>query len=265
MRWPAVALVAAGALLPSGVTQAAMSPVRTAVSATFLLECGNYTGTAWQFSPGRYLTANHVVAHCRVPLIVSSSGTHASKVVLHNTIDDIAELMSSFIAPSSVPLSRSVLTTNERLYVRAAPGGVLGTTSGTLLRESSVDGIPSIELSASVNPGSSGGVVVDEAGAAVGLVQKKSSDPATGIAIRQPFITQFLQRKLVGTKVGPLQMARIHSLATGILWLGVGALFVPTAFLWWRAQRRHRLATKSVQIYDKVPVVLGRVFWDGDK
>ena len=226
----AIVLIGVFTLFKGGIALAASPPVAAAVGATFLLDCGAYTGTAWQFSPGLYLTANHVVVHCRTPMIVSKSGAHRSNVILHNTLDDVAELKSSFIAPSSIPIRVSSIATNEKLYVRAAPGGRLETSSGRLIGDFPVDGIPSIETSAFVDPGSSGGVVINESGDVVGLVQKKSTDPTFGVALRQPFISGFLARKLPGTDAGPLPISSASDISVDLLWMMVATVFSAVSY-----------------------------------
>ena len=233
--------------------------------ATFVVVCGDKTGTVWQFSPGLYLTANHVVNHCNQPQIISSTGPRNSKTIFHNANYDIAELQSTFVAPSIVHISNAPIKIGDLVRVRSAPNGQLGTATGRIKRIELLNNIPVIEVSAHVSPGSSGGVMTNSSGNAIGLVQKlEPMLPELTIGIRQPFLSKFLSKKMPGGSNSP-ELSTLSIRAGNVLFVAVITPFIILLIaLMVTNQRRKQQKTHSIQENQIVPLVLGNRLLEGD-
>jgi S1-C subfamily serine protease len=214
-------------------------------AATFVVQCGLEEGTTWQIGRGDYLTANHVVAGCDHVLIVTDAGLRDATVVRRNVAYDLAEVHSAYVAPESLALGNFVFRSGSRLTIRSAPGGTLVTTRGMLLSTSIVDGIPVLLTNARVSPGSSGGAVLDANGRVVALVQKMLLDGThITLAIRQPYLHDFVTGALRGTRVGPAAGGAVVLTHSTPLLLVMSSLLVAlVAVLWplsiYRVRLRH--------------------------
>ena len=234
-------------------------------SATLVVYCGNYEGTVWQFAPGRYLTANHVVKHCNVPQIKTSDGLKSSKVVMHDFSYDIAELKSSYIASGIIHLSGRTVKDNEYLRIRSAPNGILKTTFGNVTNIRSIDKIPSIVISSKLAPGSSGGVITDRTGTAVGLIQKNVPGvPEMAIGIREPYMSRFLALKLNGISTRPeIKILSNRTETSLLIMISTLTLIIAISIIFLNQRRKHRIAS-MIQENRNIPIVLGKKFLDGE-
>ena len=262
--WDRIAVVAAVAfLLSAGLVwpSEAGAGLRSPDPAVYVVTCGIEQGTAWQFSPGLYLTAAHVVTACGKASIELGDSTASAHVIRRNLHYDVAELKSSYVASLYIPLATRASTPGSPVKVRSAPGGKLETTSGVVLSDDAGIVIPQILASAQVALGSSGGVMVNQSGEAVGLVQEETlSGPHECLAIRQPLLSKFIDGELPGDTVGPLaSSSREDSGMPVIVWLVLGAVagaMITMSVVSWRSRRTPR----GVKKIDSVDVVLGAVF-----
>ncbi len=235
------------------------------VAATFVVICGLEQGTAWQFTAGKFLTANHVVSQCASVQILTPSGEVTAHVTRRNAVYDVAEIHSSFQAPLSIALATQQPSIGSALEIRSAPDGNLTTTKGKMVSEETLNGIPALQVSAKVAPGSSGGVVMNASGQAVALVQDELLDGShDAMAIRQPYLSLFIAGALLHTVAGTAGMGRNRGLNLTLLVVTILTFLSGAATAWTISVRRFRRAMGTDRDSDTVHAILGSVYWDGD-
>ncbi len=161
-------------------------PSADALNAVVLIQQGSTTcaGTIIDES-GRVVTAYHCVAAGGRPRVITRSGTWTiGRVTAVRVHGDLAVIDAPGLAGEPwLSLRAAQPEVGERIAVLGHPYGVrapLGFMEGTL-RWSMSEGIVSaagpmaIQVSAPVNPGNSGGPVVDDAGQMLGVVSRKSA------------------------------------------------------------------------------------------
>jgi hypothetical protein len=138
------------------------------------------TGTAFSVAPQLLITNHHVIHGCRSVSVVTTEGRRAASIVSSEASVDLALLrvfgMRSAVASLRVP--RKVIL-GEAVSVFGFPlAGTLsssGNFTGGLV--SSLQGLRNaageIQITAPVQPGNSGGPVMDASGLIVGVVQSK--------------------------------------------------------------------------------------------
>jgi S1-C subfamily serine protease len=169
------------------------------------------SGSAFVVShQGHLLTNNHVVAGCA---LVEIGGVGTAAVVSRDTGNDLAliqaktqsglELEPLRVRSKSTRLGEEVIALGYPL--RGVLGDGLNVTTGTI---SALSGLGNdstrLQFTAAIQPGNSGGALVDRAGALVGVVTSKFSDTAAlkiagfvpqgvNFAIRKEIAAAFLE------------------------------------------------------------------------
>ncbi len=166
-----------------------MTAIRRTVS---LPEAGFGTGVV--VGPeGLVLTAAHVVRGGDVVAVLrpGADEPQAARVIYSDSEHDLAVLVVDGELPDRITLPTTVqpLTLSQRLFATGYPLAIQerypAAVSGELSRENN-DG--SLQVAMSVNPGNSGGPVIDEHGALVGIMARRGEPTrgVEGIALLEP-------------------------------------------------------------------------------
>jgi S1-C subfamily serine protease len=143
------------------------------------------SGTAWLGPKGYLVTADHVVAGAG-RLILGQDGKRigTAEIVLEDASNDVAVLRPHFTAGghTAIALSDSPARLGEKVFTLGFPdpsdmGVAIKMTSGEISATSGADPVTQrvddprlLQISVPVQPGNSGGPVIDESGHAVGVV-----------------------------------------------------------------------------------------------
>ena len=148
-----------------------------------ILPCANAqdsTGTAFSVAPQLLVTNHHVIAGCRKLSVVTAEGRRAASVVNSEESIDLALLrvfglrgaVANLRTPRNVSLGETVSVFGFPLTGTLSSSGNF--TGGLV---SSLQGLRNaageIQITAPVQPGNSGGPVMDASGLVVGVVQSK--------------------------------------------------------------------------------------------
>ena len=136
---------------------------------------GNITGTAFRIQQNQYITNNHVIKNCKEIKIGENSKI---KVVGIDKTNDLALLSGEGLNGEIAYIRNSRIQLNETVTVAGFPFQGLfsdiAITNGTVTRLSGIQGDTSrIQISAPVQPGNSGGPLLDSAGNVIGVVSEK--------------------------------------------------------------------------------------------
>ncbi len=153
-------------------------------------QCGqNQTGSGFVIAPGRVVTNAHVVAGVARPVVeLPSGGSLPGRVVSFDPQQDLAVLAVDGLQARALPLGQQLRAGQPAAFAGYPHGGPFQSKPATVQRVSTVL-VPDIygqnpsneevyQLSADVQPGNSGGPLLDEAGEVVGAVFAKSTDAA---------------------------------------------------------------------------------------
>ena len=190
-----------------------------------MLPCANAqvsTGTGFAVAPGLLITNHHVIDGCTAIEIVSADGRRRSAVVDADPLIDLALLRvpglrgatARIRTPSNVRLGEPVMVFGFPLSGSLSSGGnfTSGLVSGLRgLRDS----VGEIQITAPVQPGNSGGPVMDASGSVVGVVVAKldalRSAIATGdipqnvnFAVSLDILSEFLAKNKVTVREAPV-------------------------------------------------------------
>ena len=166
----------AGGSVPADQWAAALDDTRGSVLRVENQTCeGPATGTGFVLDPTTVITNAHVVAGAQSLRLTTQSGRVAHVDVAHvDTIDDLAAITTSDPLPSALRLGVDP-TPGDLVRALGYPlGGVFAATEGRVVEYR--DGVhysrPGRVLvtSATVEPGNSGGPLVDSSGRVVGVV-----------------------------------------------------------------------------------------------
>lgn len=132
-------------------------------------------GTAFRISNGRFVTNHHVIKECSNMKV---GGRSAGAVVAHDTINDLALINVPNDSGDIVRIRTTRAQLNEAVTAAGFPlEGVfsgIAITNGTISRLSGLNGdTGQLQISAPVQPGNSGGPLLDSAGNAIGVVSSK--------------------------------------------------------------------------------------------
>jgi len=142
---------------------------------------GTSTGTGFFVSAqGHVLTNYHVVENCTT-FSVSHEGSlsQSARVVSHDSKNDLALLRTTGLTPGAVPKLRHGVRLGENIYIYGFPlTGMLASSGNfTIGNVTAVAGLGDdttmIQMSAPVQPGNSGGPVLDQYGNVVAVVVSK--------------------------------------------------------------------------------------------
>lgn len=171
---------------------------------------------------GQVLTAAHVVAGgSTVGLTFSDGSTTEGQVVDYSRELDIAVI----VAPTSSPLplqfvGRSAEVGEEVFVVGNPEGAGVSVSSGIVSALRTIDGSAYVQTDAAVNPGNSGGPLVNADGQVIGMVVSKLSDSeGVGLALAASEVKGFLSQS------GPTDAASV----------GLSAPDLPARTIFWWA------------------------------
>jgi S1-C subfamily serine protease len=182
-----VAVAFAGLLAPvSDATRADI--VARASKSVVVVETALGSGSAFAFGDrGEYLTNAHVVEGTDVVRIVANDGSSAdADVVARDTARDVALLRSKLVEPP-LRASKEQPRAGDEVLAIGAPHGLQGTVTDGIVSavDRPVGGVPMLQTDVAVNPGNSGGPLLDAHGAVVGVTTSKAT-LADGIAFAIP-------------------------------------------------------------------------------
>ena len=144
-------------------------------------------GSAVAVSPRHLLTTCHVVEGMTALGVVQGSIAHAVSVSLSDPTTDrcVLEIAQAALRPIRAVRPASGVEVGERVYSIAAPAGLeLTLGEGLVSALRSLDGMPVIQTTALISPGSSGGALIDAGGNLIGIIGSRlRSAPAIGFAI----------------------------------------------------------------------------------
>ena len=133
------------------------------------------SGTAFRVSNGQFVTNHHVIEGCTT---LKVGGFQGGRVLASDTINDLA-LIS---VPNDIGDIASIRTTRTQLNEAVTAAGFplqivfsgIAITNGTVSRLSGLKGdTGQVQISAPVQPGNSGGPLLDSAGNVIGVVSSK--------------------------------------------------------------------------------------------
>jgi len=197
------------------------------------------SGTGFFVTPdGDVLTNSHVVEDCTAIRVTSDAGaTAVAKVVARDARNDLA-LLQTGLAARRTAAFRTSIRLGETVEAFGYPlTGVLSKSGNfTLGNVSALVGLGEdsryLQISAPVQPGNSGGPLLDQNGNLIGVVSAKlnalklmvatNGDIAQNVnfAIKSSIVTSFLEANGVGYATGaatqPMQPADLADLAKGL-------------------------------------------------
>ena len=169
-----------------------MRKALVALLAMAVLPCANAqvsTGTGFAVAPGLLITTHHVIDGCTAIEVVSADGRRRAAVVDADPLIDLALLRvpglrgaaAKIRTPSDVRLGEPVMVFGFPLSGSLTSGGnfTSGLVSGL---RGWKDSVGEIQITAPVQPGNSGGPVMDASGSVVGVVVSKLNAKLTAIA-----------------------------------------------------------------------------------
>ena len=245
----------ASASRPSIVAHASRSVV--------LVEAGDVQGSAFAFGHrGDYLTNAHVVRDVNQVTLVTDRGRRViARVVARNDRADVARLHSRLVLPLLRAAGRAPRPGEAVLAIGAA-NGLQGTVTEGIVsavgRE--VGGVRMIQTDAALNPGSSGGVLLNASGGVLGVTTSLERD-TQGIAFAIPIRTaetaantQASLRAARAVARGGLGLAWVVAIVAGALVvLGAAGSLLRRRVSARRHSRRFRTPTVVVRQRDPQP------------
>ncbi len=152
--------------------------VRRSLPAVVSLRAGSTNGSGFFVSDDTVLTNEHVVAAQTSVMIRLHNGTQVTGYVAtrHPATDlAIVKVPSGFVAPARLNLGRSSeVQVGQEVVAIGSPLGIEGTvTRGIISAVRSLDGVTLLQTDAAVNPGNSGGPLLDRRGFVVGVTTLK--------------------------------------------------------------------------------------------
>jgi S1-C subfamily serine protease len=162
-------------------TQRLEMPARAedALKATVLVEAGGGLGSGALISPdGLILTAAHVVRDADVITVQFRGGEQAeARLVRINTHSDVALLKAETTSETAcVPLRTDAMRVGDEVYAIGSPLSKelsFTLTRGIVSADREIEGVKLLQTDASVNPGNSGGPLLDKQGRWAALVSWK--------------------------------------------------------------------------------------------
>lgn len=183
-------------------------------------------GSGFAVSARHVVTNHHVIGSCTSVSLTDSANPMNAEIIARDVTADLALLKVDQDMPAFASLRETVLLGEEVMVAGFPLTGMLGTdlvvTNGIVNSLSPLSKIPGVlQISAPVQPGNSGGPVIDRAGAIVGVVVSKlnvlqlaklTGDLAQNVnfAIRVDVLRRFLAGNSIATPKTPMG-ARLES------------------------------------------------------
>lgn len=189
----AVPVVVASVTLTGAAGAADGNSLDKSVESTVVVSTSDGHGSGVYLGHGQVLTAAHVVQN-RATVRAGASRV-AGHVVRRDPIKDLAllELDGELELPAAA-VRDSPARVGERVYAAGAPGeSYVQLSSGIVSAVVDQDSVTRVQTDAAVNPGNSGGPLLDESGEVLGIVVTKSADDeGIGWATAASEVEQFL-------------------------------------------------------------------------
>lgn len=176
----------------------ARSPIEHVANCTFTIKGNNRVGTGFLISSAGYAaTCRHVIEEGGLSALMNDQREFPLTVIATSARFDLAvvQLMTPQKTPFLSLRGLHDMVPGERLFAVGASAGLQATvTDGVFTGFRKVDEIGGglIQFSAPVNPGNSGGPLVDERGKVVGVVSQKflahQGVPISGVGFAVPSI-----------------------------------------------------------------------------
>jgi len=163
-------------------------------------------GSGFIVSPGYIVTNAHVVAGMRYPYVQDIDGRHNARVVAFDSNLDIAVLKTDRLRGKSLQLSDQIVQTGTPGVALGYPGGGPFTASpaaviehftalGKDIYDQSSNRRDTYALKADIEPGNSGGPLLDEKGSVIGVVFARSTVyDKVGYALSSPAVAQIVSQ-----------------------------------------------------------------------
>ena len=153
------------------------SDATTALAATVLIRSGQAIGSGVAISPdGFILTAAHIIQGTRATILFRDGKEHEAVLVRRNRNRDVALLKMKGTGYSCLNLRDSKVRIGEKIYAIGSPASeelAFSLTTGIVSAERSWDDADFVQTDASLNPGNSGGPLLDESGNVLAIVSWK--------------------------------------------------------------------------------------------
>lgn len=157
-----------------------------ALDAVAVVNTPDGTGTAFVVGPGTLLTANHVVKGSTTFQLQPTSGqSRTATVVRTDAANDLAVLHADTADLPVLAIRSTPAVVGEDVYAAGAALGTPSVSRGVVSGRRIVDGVDHLQTDAAVNPGISGGPLLDDHDQVVGLVVAKLSK-AEGVGLAVP-------------------------------------------------------------------------------
>lgn len=196
---PPPAPTPAATLAPAGVAAVPTAPptevsrnelARMALASTAALHCGSPAGAGFFVADGLLLTNAHVLCRdgARLRVILADGRETAGTLVRSDEDLDLALVHASGLGAPPLPLGdAAAVSVGDRILLVGSPVGMDFTVHEGMVSATGrvILGTAYIQLDAKVNPGNSGGPLLDATGRVVGVVSLKRKD-AEGIALALP-------------------------------------------------------------------------------
>lgn len=176
--------VSAEKVVNGGVAQSSAALVKAVVT----VESGVGSGSAFYISrAGHLLTNHHVVADAKFVRIKLSDGRSlVGEVLRSDKARDVALLQTDPIGFDALALRTDALQVGEDVFALGSPFGAVlsGSISrGVLSARRVLESVPFLQSDVAINPGSSGGPLLDAQGRVVGIAQLGSKSAGVNLFI----------------------------------------------------------------------------------
>jgi S1-C subfamily serine protease len=186
-------LVALTAATFSGISAASATTPEEAVNSVFVIETLSGTGAAVAISPTTLLTAQHVVGNATDIKIRIGSKVTKGTVIASDERSDLALVSVGTEDFAPLVIAEESPRLGLQVFAIGAPSGNLSISRGIVSSFRERNGIQYVQTDAAVNPGNSGGPLINDDGLIVGIVVLKSSDQeGVGLAVTPAVIRNFI-------------------------------------------------------------------------
>lgn len=183
-------------------------------------------GSAFAFGgAGELITNSHVVGGDRKVLLTDNRGRSQWATVMRVDPKLDVALLHAAAAPPPLPRATSAAAPGDTVLTIGAPGGLGGTVTQGIVSavNRDVGGRRLIQIDLAVNPGNSGGPLLTEAGAVLGITAAKiSSEEGVAFAIPVDSAVRGLAGQPTGA-TGPQAPDAKSGTSSSYLWLGAAA------------------------------------------
>ena len=234
------------------VSAAVGPPLSVALDAVVVVHTPTGGGAAVIVEDGTAVTAAHVVDGTDVVTIEVAGRAVEGTVTRRDRVVDLAVVTFDSGDLPTLSLVTTLPAIGTDVFVVGAPDGSLSATSGIVSRVASDRGTDIIQTDAAVNPGNSGGALIDGDGALLGVVVSRDADSeGVGYAVAATTITAFLDGETFEAPAPRLpdsrdpRRAALYAATAAAAVLGAGAIAARGR----GRQRRHRRLDPDVVLH----------------